>query len=234
MQAQVHSKCYVNTNQENVSTSEAELHYNEEEMASAENNSRQEKEEDELLKSVQELTLHIKNDSVKKLLYPYLRGNIAAMLAQCRSIVEADSSEKVLPMKATVQRSSREKLQCQVKPFKKKKLSKKNLRSRMSRTPKYTEKSDIKKALLAASAQVPSDDDSCDDASSVSTIKNSQNICEPQLDVNDPDSQFCIEVQTAAINQPIVKPKVQFVPRPIFVHGKPSSKLKDKHNLLIE
>ncbi|KAK3924323.1 Methionyl-tRNA formyltransferase [Frankliniella fusca] len=205
----VHSKFYTSQDNNLFLSDEVQFHYNEEEQTSTTTtvNIRQEKEEADLLKSLEELADHIKHDSVKQLLYPYLRSNMAGMLAQCRSVVNQADRETTLPeMTATVQHSSREKLKCQVPAFQKKKMSKKTLRKQMSRAPKLQERADIKTALLSAAASSTTSDSVDPVSSSVSVVKKSPNIYGPE---------------------------VQFVPRPIFVPGKPST-LRDKHNIQIE
>ncbi|KAE8739140.1 hypothetical protein FOCC_FOCC015369 [Frankliniella occidentalis] len=233
----VHSKFSENTQPDTSKQTESavvEFHYIEENNGNSNNenneNTRQDKEEEDLLKSLEELSNHIKNDSVKKTLYPYLRGNIKAMLAECRSVVDQDVSDKSMPgMTATVKHTSREKLKRQLKPFTKKKLSKKQLSYEKSKTPKFQEKADIKRNLLASTSS-SIDNNSC--ASPCVPFNESSLNNDHEIEL-DPDTPFSEVVRTTTFNQPATKPSVQFVSRPIFTHGKPSTKLRDKHNILL-
>lgn len=201
----------------------------------AQKHQRKEKEEQEMMALVSDLSDFIKNDSIKKVLYPHLKAVLNNALAQCRSVVhDAENNDTVAlsQMTPSVTISSREKLKCQLRPFERKQKTKKELKRDLSIAPSLQEKIDIKRNLLAAVPLTPNFN-----VSPVRVMEACSTIShdEPPFDFAavDPDVPYCVEVETTCPGKPAIKPRVQFLPRPIFVPGKPASKFVDKQTPIV-
>ncbi|XP_034250809.1 uncharacterized protein LOC117651133 [Thrips palmi] len=193
---------------------------------------RREKEEQEMVQLISQLSNFVKHDAVKNLLYPHLKAVLKGALAQCETVVNGVNSVDMplQQMAPTVQITSCEKLKRQIRPFMKKKMSKKEIQRKRSKVPKLLEKIEIKKNLLDAIDKQSVEVDVSHNVQrygSVPTCDDDPQCVEVPTCEN--DEPQCFEVCTSSSSQ---RPKVKFVARPIFVPGK-SSKLVDKQTPIV-
>lgn len=228
----VHSKYYDEPPPVPESVPDVEFHYRHSLTESTDETDklrhRCEKEQEEILSLMSKLKINVESDPVKtQVLHSFIKRTLQDLVAKTDYLLSTNECEEdSVPMQPVVHRTSREKLQRQLPRFKKFKASRKN--KKQSRIPKIQERAEIREKLLSALSSSSEDSFSEDDTNVANDVPPSSSV----VDTHEV-GEYCEEVNTNAIlnkGKLILKPRVKYVARPVFQHGKPSKNLLSRHN----